>query len=352
VRSLVTDDEYAVLAARFGLDREPNFEGHWHLRAYQTLESIGENLGQPLSTVQRLLDAGRAKLLAARRRRVWPGRDEKILASWNALMIRGLAVASRVLGRPDLADAAAAALDFIRTRMVVDGRLCATFKDGRARFNAYLDDHAFLLDAALELLQARWDSAHLEFATWLAEQLLARFRDDALGGFFFTSHDHEPLLHRGKPMADEALPSGNAVAALALGRLGHLLGETRYLDAAERTLLAAWSATAEFPHGHATMLAVLDEWLEAPEIVVIRAGDDGLADWLAAARTLYAPKRLSFAIPAGATGLPGALAARRPDGTGVAYICRGTACGPPLRAPEALASALAANPGEEIVGKA
>jgi uncharacterized protein YyaL (SSP411 family) len=352
VKSLLADDEYAVVAARFGLDGEPNFEGHWHLRAYKTLESIGETLGKPVSTVQRLLDAGRAKLLAARATRVWPGRDEKILASWNALMIRGLAVAARVLGRPELAEAAAGALDFIRTRMVVDGQLRATWKDGRARFNAYLDDHAFLLDATLELLQSRWDSRHLEFASWLAEQLLARFEDRAGGGFFFTSHDHERLLHRGKPMADEALPSGNAVAALALGRLGHLLGETRYLDATERTLRAAWQATAEFPHGHATMIAALDEFLGPPDIVVLRGEAPDLADWLATARAVYSPKRLVLAIPAGERALPGALAARRPEGAAVAYLCRGTSCGPPLRTIEALAAALASPAAEVIVGEA
>jgi hypothetical protein len=349
VKALLTAEEYAVIAARFGLDREPNFEGRWHLRAFQTLESIGEALGKPPSTVQALLDSGRAKLLAARNARVWPGRDEKILASWNALMIRGLAIAARVLGRPELAAAAAAALDFVRERMVQDGRLCATWKDGRARFNAYLDDHAFLLDAALELLQTRWHTEHLGFAAWLAEQLLARFEDGASGGFFFTSHDHEPLLHRAKPMADEALPSGNAVAALALGRLGHLLGEPRYLEAAERTVRAAWNALAEYPHGHATMLAALDETLEPPEIVILRGRGPELTDWQAGALMLYAPRRLVFAIPAEAPELPAALAARRPDGPVVAYVCRGTVCSPPLRSLDELGAALASPGGEVIV---
>ncbi len=341
VRALLTDAEFAVFAPRYGLDQPPNFEEHWHLRACQPLEKLAEAAGQPLSTVQPLIDSARAKLLAERNGRVWPGRDEKILTSWNALMIRGLAIAARVLRRPELAQAAAAALDFIRARMVTDGRLCATWKDGRARFNAYLDDHAFLLDATLELLQARWDTQHLGFATWLAGQLLGRFQDEDGGGFFFTSHDHEQLLHRGKPMADEALPSGNAVAALALGRLGHLLGDTSYLDAAERTLRAAWNTMAEFPHGHATMLGVLDEHLDPPEIVILRGQESALADWVSAARTLYAPKRLVFVIPPAASGLPGALAARKAEAAPLAYVCRGMACGPPARSVAEFAAALA-----------
>ncbi len=341
VRALVTGEEFAVLAPRFGLDREPNFEEHWHLRVWQSLEEIAAATSQPLSTVQRLLDSGRGKLLAARDQRTWPGRDEKILASWNALAIRGLAVAARVLGRDELASAAAQALDFVRRHMVVDGRLHATWKDGRARFNAYLDDHAFLLDATLELLQARWDDAHLGFAVWLADELLGRFADTADGGFLFTSHDHEALLHRGKPMADEALPAGNGVAALALGRLGHLLGEARYLDAAEATLRAAWPVLTGYPVAHATLLTALDEYLAPPEIVVVRGRECHLPEWLAVARLVYAPHRLVFGIPDAAGGLPGALATRASAAGTVAYVCRGSHCTAPLQTLADLGATLA-----------
>ena len=342
VRALLTPAEYAVLAPRYGLDQEANFEGHWHLRIWQPLEAIAEKTGQPAAAVGRLLEAGRAKLLAARNRRVWPGRDEKILASWNALMIRGLAIAGRILGREDLIDAASGALDFVHRQMVVAGRLHAGWKDGRARFNAYLDDHAFLLDATLELLQARWDTAQLGFAVWLADELLGRFRDAEHGGFFFTSNDHEALLHRGKPMADEALPAGNAVAALALGRLGHLLGELRYLDAAEATLRAAWPAMAAYPHGHATMIGALDEYLTPPVVVVLRGPDTALPEWRGAAQAVFAPGRLVFAIPDGEAGLPGALATRQSaaDGRPLAYVCRGMACEAPVHSLDALGAAL------------
>jgi uncharacterized protein YyaL (SSP411 family) len=345
VQATVTPEEHAALAPRFGLDGPPNFEGHWHLRVRQSLEEIASATSQPVSTVQALVDSGRAKLLAARNSRIWPGRDEKVLGSWNALMIRGLAVASRVLGRPELAEAAAQALAFVREAMVVDGRLRATWKDGRARFNAYLDDHAFLLDATLELLQARWDDAQLAFATFLAEELLARFHDEEAGAFFFTAHDHEALLHRAKPLSDEALPSGNAVAAVALARLGHLLAETRYLDAAAGTLRAAWGAVSAYPHAHATFLTALDEQLEPPEILILRGETPALADWIATAGALYSPRRLVFAIPNTSSALPGALAARGPQGEAVGYLCRGRACGPPLTTLGALGAALASDGG-------
>ncbi|MEO7385307.1 MAG: thioredoxin domain-containing protein [Gammaproteobacteria bacterium] len=353
VQALVDADEYRVIAPRFGLDQPPNFEEPhhqvraWHLRVYRTVEQIAEDLGEPVSTVRRLLVSGRAKLLTARNGRVWPGLDDKVLTSWNALMIRGLAVAARVLDRPDLADAAAAAVDVLRRSLIVDNRLLATFKDGRARLNGYLDDYAFLLDAVVELLQTRWNSEHLAFAIWLADGLLERFEDREDGGFWFTSHDHEELLHRSKPMADEAVPSGNGVAAFALARLGYLLVEPRYLDATERTLRAAWRNLQEFPHGHCSLLNALDEYLQPPELIVIRGDSDESRVWAATLGAAYNPRRLVFVIPADAGMLPAGLASKAAPTGGdavLAYVCRGTACDKPVDSLEMLARTFTSKP--------
>jgi uncharacterized protein YyaL (SSP411 family) len=245
-----------------------------------------------------------------------------------------------VLDRPDLVDAAAAAVDFLRASLIVDGRVRATFKDGRARLNGYLDDHAFLLDAVVELLQSRWSTAHLGLAVQLADGLLEHFEDRQNGGFWFTSHDHEALLHRPKPMGDEAVPSGNGVAAFALARLGYLLVETRYLDAAERTLRAAWHSLQEFPHGHCSLLNALDEYLEPPELVVLRGDARECAVWAATLGAAYNPRRLVFAIPGDAGTLPGGLASKVPPAgpaSVLAYVCRGTACESPVDSLETLA---------------
>ena len=159
VRGALTADEYAVFAPRFGLDRAPNFEGsHWHLHIYQSIDEIAAQTKCSSAEVTALIDSARAKLLAIRQRRVWPARDDKILVSWNALMIRGLAIAARAFGRADLRLRRTRALDFIRERMWHDGRLFATYKDGRAHLNAYLDDYAYLADAVLELQQLRFDA--------------------------------------------------------------------------------------------------------------------------------------------------------------------------------------------------
>jgi uncharacterized protein YyaL (SSP411 family) len=339
-RALLNDDEYHMLAARYGLDGHPNFEGDWHLSVRQPIEAIAAETGENGSHVQRLIDDGRTKMLAARNERIWPGRDDKILTSWNALMIRGLAIASGGLQREQLADAAAECLDFIRAQLIVDDRLRASWKDGRARFDAYLDDYAFLLDATLELLQVRWRKEYLDLAIWLADRLLADFADESAGGFFFTAHDHESLIHRSKSMADEALPAGNAIAALALNRLGHLLGERRYIDAAAATVEATGAALLDFPHAHAAMITALEEIIDPPEIIVLRGNPEEINQWRNAIGGIYAPRRLVLAIPADASGLPEALAVRQPQGDAVAYICRGTSCTAPLTTLEAIAAEL------------
>jgi hypothetical protein len=330
VQSLLPEEEYRVLARRYGLDREPNFEGAWHLHCFVAIEQIAGEFGFEPVQAAALLDAGRARLFAARGQRVRPGRDDKVLTAWNGLMIRGLAISGRLLGETAHLDAATRAVDFLRRHCWRDGQLLAVWKDGAARFPAYLDDHAFLLDALLELLQARWRGDDLSFARDLAESLFTRFMDRERGGFWFTAEGLDPPLHRPKGFADEATPSGNGVAALALARLGWLLAETRYLDAAEATLRGGWESLQRAPQAHTAMLNALDEYLDPGEIVVIRGSPEAAAGWSAALATLYAPRRMIFPIPAGAVGLPDALAAKRArDGT-VAYICQGPGCSEPV----------------------
>jgi len=338
VQALVSAEEYQLLAPRFGFDREPNFEGHWHAHVYAGTDSLGEGLGLDAEEVQARLESGRRKLFEAREQRVRPGRDDKILVSWNALMIKGMAQAARHFDEPLYLDSAERALAFIRSTMWKDGRLFATCKDGRAHLSAYLDDYVFLIDAILELLQVRWSTTDLEFALQLAEAVLEHFADPA-GGFYFTADDHENLIQRPKPLSDDALPAGNAIAAKAFGRLGHLLGETRFLDAAERTLKAAWSSLQQGPYGHTGLLLALEEYLYPPETLIIRAGDD-LKAWQDNVARDYAPGRLVFCIPDHIEDLPGLLGERSGQG-GVAYLCQGTRCLPPMTSLEQVKQQLA-----------
>jgi hypothetical protein len=319
VETLLTPQEYAAFAPHFGLDGPANFEAEWHLRIVAPLPE----------TSRALIGSARAKLLAARNLRIWPARDEKILTAWNALTIKGLAVAARVLGRPELADAASAAVDFLRRHLWRDGRLLAAYKDGRAHLAGYLDDYVFLAEALLELLQTRWRSSDLELCVMLVEVVLEQFEDAQDGGFFFTAAEHEPLIHRSKTFGDDSLPSGNGVAASVLSRLGFLLGEPRYLRASERTLKAAWSGMQEYPRAHMSLVSALEDFLASMQILVIRGDSAAAAGWAADFGAVYAPTRMIFAIPRDAE-LPPALAAKRAGESTVAYLCTGMTCSAPM----------------------
>ena len=260
-------------------------------------------------------------------------------------MIRGMAIAARALGREDLTESATAALRFIRSEIWSNGRLLATFKDGRAHLNAYLDDYVFLVDAILELQQSRFNSAELEFARELLEVVLLHFEDTTAGGFFFTSDDHETLIHRSKSFADEATPSGNGIAALVLQRMGYLLAEPRYLQAAERLIRATWLSIEKYPHAHTTLLNALDELLNPPETVLLRGDAAEIASWARDLARIYAPRRIVLAIPSDAPHLPPALADKVPPAASqgaLAYLCRGSTCSTPISSLSGLVSRLRA----------
>ncbi|MDO8811612.1 MAG: thioredoxin domain-containing protein [Gallionella sp.] len=329
--SLLSSEEYVVAAACYGLDQPPNFESrYWNLLVAQPLDAIAQAHHLSQEQARQLLASAQQKLFAAREQRVHPGRDEKILVSWNALMIKGMAHAGRMLDEPAWVVAAQHAADFIRAAMWQNGRLLATCKDGKAHLNAYLDDYAFLLDALLELLQAEFRVADLEFSRALADVLLEQFEDTQEGGFFFTSHDHEKLIHRPKPGHDNATPSGNGIAAFALQRLGHLLGETRYLDAAARALKLYYPALTQQPSGFASTLMALQEYLAPPQIVILRGAPGASAAWRQQLLQHHWPSTLILALEGEFIGLPETLA--KPLSQQVsAWVCQGVKCLPVIK---------------------
>jgi len=338
--SVLDPAEWRIAARYWGLDRAANFEGqHWHLHVTRTLEGAANVAGISASEAGALLASVRAKLFAARQRRVRPGRDEKILVSWNALVILGMARAGRVFDRPDWIASARRALDHVRSRMWRDGRLLATYKDGRAHLAAYLDDYAMLAAALLELLAGEYEQADLDFARALADVLLEQFEDDEAGGFFFTAKDHETLLYRPKPSNDSALPSGNGVAAFALGRLAALTAEERYARAALRTVEAFFPLMRSHPGGCGTLAQALDEILSPVSVLVLRGAPEALAGWSRQLAREFLPGTVVVAIPDGIAGLPAILDKPRRPGPVTGWLCRGPVCLEPSNDLEALKQA-------------
>jgi len=319
VKALLTAEEYREVAAHFGLDQPPNFENrHWHFRVVLPFQD------------EILLKQAKGKLFLDREKRIRPGRDEKILVSWNALAIRGMARAGRVFGRTDWIASARRALQFIRSKMWRDGRLLATYKDGRAHLNAYLDDYAFLIAALLEMMQFDFQLKDLQFAVQLADVLIDQYEDADNGGFYFTARDHESLIHRPKPGHDNATPSGNAAAAWGLGRLAALTGEDRYARAAERTLELFYPVMRAHPAGFGGMAIALDEQLAPPRTLILRGKREALASWQSDLARQFFPDAMVVAIPDGMAGLPPLLdKPARPEPVN-GWLCRGVTCLAPI----------------------
>ena len=332
VKRLLNDDEYLLVETLFGLDKPANFEGRWNLHRRESWRSVTERIILDADDPRAVWLSAKQKLLAERAEREPPGLDDKILASWNALAIDGLANAGLALNRPDWISEAQRAMDFVRTQMMVDGRLQATWKDDVARHPAYLDDYAFCLRALITLLQAEWREVDIAFAIELANLTIELFSADN-GGFYFTAHDHEQLIHRAMPTVDESTASGNAVLGIALTDLGHLLADIRYLEAASGILRWAAPFAERYPVGHCSLLALAARHSQTQEQVVLRGPTD--PDWLQACRVGYKPNRRVFSIGFGNTNttLPAYLP-RMVDANAhervTAYVCSGMSCSAPI----------------------
>ena len=342
LKALLPAEEYAVAEPVFRLNEEANFEGQWHLQ-YRSLGELADILGLDPANVEARFFSARNKLFMARSERTAPGRDEKVLSAWNGLMIKGMAVAGHILQRDDFIRSAERALNFIQGELFKEGRLLANYKDGRATLKAYLDDYANLIDAILSLLEVRWHQTYLDFAIQLADCLIEHFEDEERGGFFFTADDHESLIMRPKPFMDEAIPAGNAVAAYALNRLGLLLNDLNYTEAARRAVQAGWQPMFNYPTAHGRLLQALEEQLIPPQTLVLRGQIEELSDWQSSCQQQgFAAHRQVLAVPTDAPHLPEALASKTANDGITAYLCSGQQCSPPITSLEELTRRLVA----------
>lgn len=248
-----------------------NFEGKNILNLPKTLEQCAGLRSWDLPALRQELADSRRKLLAARDQRVRPGKDDKVLVSWNALMIDALARAANVLNEPSYLEAAQRAARFVLTSMKrADGGLWHTYRHGQAKLAAYLDDYTYLIQALISLYETSFDEAWIESAVQFAELVLQHFGDENSGGFFYTADDHEPLVARNKDYYDSSVPSGNAMAATALLRLGKLCGREDFTEAGRQTLQSGSGLLRQFPNAAGQMLLALDFALgPTPEMVLL-----------------------------------------------------------------------------------
>ena len=339
-------EDAALFMHYYDVTGRGNWEGRNILHVARPLAEVAAELGLSESEAAARLAAARRALYAVRAQRVWPGLDDKVLTAWNGLMLASFAEAGRVLARPDYSQVAAQNAEFLyQTMRTPAGRLLRTWKAGAsAKYNAYLEDYAYLADGLLALYQTTFDERWFAWAAELAELMLAHFADEA-GGFFDTSDDHETLIQRPKDVQDNAIPSGNAVAAHVLLQLSLYTGRGDYWNLAEQAVTALHGAMAQYPAGFAQWLQAATLILAEPQEIAV-AGDPAGVDTqtlLRIAQNPYRPFQVVAAGP-GQSAIP--LLQNRPqrDGQATAYVCRQFVCQLPVTTPEALAAQLESQP--------
>ena len=337
IESLCDHQNYPAFALRYGLSTLANFEGRWNLWQQHTIEDVAQQLSLTADdTAERISEAKQTLLNHRHSQRIPPQRDEKILTAWNGLMIKNMARCGYLLDKPEYLHSAKRAFDFIRNNLWDGQHLFTSYKDGQIKPYAFLDNYAFVIDSALELCQAQWDSDVFAFACRLADELLLQFEDSTNGGFFFTPHNHENLIQRPKALADEATPSGYGIACEVLLTLGSITANTTYLDAVHRALGASRTSLSQSPEHHCSILNAMLDYGYGRQTLIIRALPEHLSDWLAATAKHYNPARICFAIPADETIAFDGLADKSPRDDACAYLCQGTQCQPPLMSLQAL----------------
>ena len=312
-----------------------NFEGNNILHPILTVEQAAKYFKKDEEEIESVLAGARGRLFEEREKRIKPFRDEKVIVSWNGLMLSGAAAAYAITGNARIRDAGARTVDFIFTRMFDKGLLLHTYKDGQAKLLGYLDDYAFLIAGLLDLFEATHEADLLERAKGLARTMVEEFWDETNGGFFYTGKSHEQLISRTKPGFDHSIPSGNSVAALVLVRLHHYTGEQDLLECADKVLRLHYENMAREPFGLATMLGALDFHLSKPaEIVMVAETDDPDARGIVQqVQDSYLPnKTLQWVSPDARLEEISPLLEGKSQvgGKPTVYVCRNFTCAPPV----------------------
>ena len=351
IDAILGEEAGAVFGRVYDVTDGGNFEGHNILNLSKTLAQSAMVLGMAEGELRNLLASSRKKLFAEREKRVHPAKDDKVLVSWNGLMIDALARAGAALGEPRYTDAAAKAADFIHgTLRRPDGRLLHTWRHGVAKLDAYLDDYACLANSLISLYEATFDASRLVEAVRLADLVLAYFADKKNGGFFYTADDHEQLIARNKEVADSSTPAASAMAATVLVRLAKLTGEEKYRSAGETSLAVGVGFMRQAPTAMGQSLVALDFHL-GPTYELVLAGGFATAEAVAALaglRRQFFPNRVLASANPGESPpelLAPLLAGKSADGNEpTLFVCEGFTCQAPVVGAAAITAKLAALP--------
>jgi uncharacterized protein YyaL (SSP411 family) len=337
-----------VFAKMYGMTPAGQFERRNVLRVMLDMEKTAEAEGVAIFEVGHIIKNAKKTLLEARNKRPQPHRDEKILAGWNGLMISALAKGFIVFRNEAYLQRAATSADFIWKTLWQDGSLLRVYKDGHARFNGCLEDYAYFLEGLVTLYEASFETRWLERAQTLAESMIEKFWDEKAGGFFMTASDHEPLIVRLKNSMDDAMPSANAVAALALLRLGQLTGNASFEEKGRKTVEAFQGDMEQRPAAFTAMLAAMD-FMETSPVEIVLSGPEEDKEYQKMLETIYRDYRPNQRVVVyqgeeTAKWIPWAEGRGPVSNQPTAYVCKEGTCHPPVHTTHALYNLLGRPP--------
>lgn len=335
-------DDAALFCEAYGISRTGNFEhGKSVLHRFSTPDDLAERQGLSNEELEMRLERLRARIFGVRNRRVRPGKDDKVLASWNGLALSAFALGYQILGETRYLEAATACGAFIRGVLWKDGTLLRVYRAGQTQIPAFLEDYGAVVRGFTDLYEAGFDPAALRFGEEVAESLLARFEDERGGGFYFTEAGQKDLLHRSKGGWDGALPSGTTLAISGLLRLARHLDRADFRDAVQRALISSGAGITRAPRAFLGMLAVLDDFLREPVELVVSGDrqDPRTRALLGKARSCYVPGLILSLVEAD-PGLPLHQNRGLVAGAPAAYLCRSSSCLAPITDPDVLGTRL------------
>ena len=347
LREVLGDAAADTFAQVYDVTDHGNFEHANILNLPKSIDQQAKALSRNVEELKKELAGSRVKLFAAREPRIHPAKDDKVIVAWNGLMIDAMARAGAVLGEPRYVEATVKAADFLLTTLRrKDGRLLHTWRHGQAKLDAYLDDYTNLANGLVSLYEATFDAQHLDAAIGLMQTVLDHFSDTKNGGFYYTADDHEELIVRSKDFTDNAVPSGNAMAATVLVRLGKLTGKQSYLAAAEETMRQAVSLMQRYPSAASQMLLAVDLH-QGPTYEMVLAGDlhdEVTKEILTNLRRRFLPNKvLAFAAEGGQPpmALADLLQGKSMLGsTPTLFVCEGFTCQAPAQGEEEITHTL------------
>ena len=345
IMDVLGEEDGEVVCRYYGVTPHGNFEGRNILRVAMDAANLAREEEMDAGKFGELLAHAKARLLAVRNERIAPGLDDKILTSWNGLMLAAFADAAAVLERDDYTEVAQRNAEFLLANLTRDGRLLRTYKDGEAKLNGYLEDYAFLIDGLLALHEVNFSRQTLNAAIEIGNRMVELFWDAATGQFFDTGHDHEDLIVRPKDLTDNAIPCGSSMAVGTLLRLAVITGDGDMERKASGALRSMRQLMMTFPTAAGHWLGALDFYLSRPKEIVIvgERGDASTDALLAEVYRRYIPNRVLLCAPQGdasADGLPLLAERHMIDGMPAAYVCENYVCQLPVTDPQAFARQL------------